>query len=222
MFEDEKKDLRTLMKQKLKAMSPETRRDLSAQIVARFLKLKSYKKAKTVLGYSSFGTEVETRELLKTVLKDRKRLALPRLNPFNKTLVLHAVVDLDDDLEINALGFDEPRASLPILTLKDIDLIVVPGLAFDIYGERLGRGMGCYDRLMANSGRKNKFIGLAFDCQIMEDDDLPADEHDSPVDLILTELRKINPDDALREIYEDNKEDFDQLFEELGIADEKW
>lgn len=215
MFEDEKKELRVVMKKKLAALSDEERREKSAALLARVLKSKAYKKAKCVLGYASFGTEVSTDALLDQILKDGKRLALPRLSPFDNTLVIHEVTDLATQLDVNKFNIREPRANLPIVKLKQIQLILVPGLAFDEYGNRLGRGLGCYDKLMIDAEPKTKLIGLAFDIQILGEFEIPSDSHDFPVDLILTESRRINPDTLLNEFYEENKDMIDSIVDQM-------
>ncbi len=215
MFEEQKKELRVIMKKKLAGMGDDERREKSAAILARVLKSKAYKKSETVLAYASFGAEVATDGLLERVLKDGKRLALPRLNPFDNTLVIHDVTDLATQLNVNKFNIREPRANLPVLDLKQIQLILVPGLAFDEYGNRLGRGLGCYDKLLVDAESKTKIIALAFDLQILDEFEIPADFNDLPVDLILTESRRINPDTLLDAFYEENKEMIDSIVNQM-------
>ncbi|HLX62536.1 MAG TPA: 5-formyltetrahydrofolate cyclo-ligase [Planctomycetota bacterium] len=216
-YVEEKKQLRAEMKRILSKLTPDEIREKSAVILARLFKLKGYRRAKTVLAYASFREEVQTDALIAKVLQDGKRLVLPRLNPFDNSLVPHEVSDPQTELLENKFGIREPRPDLPVVPMKEIEIIAVPGLAFNEFGDRLGRGMGCYDRLIFNGVRKNKFIALAFDCQITGDWDIPHGFEDYPVDLILTESRKIDPADAADEFYDANKEFMDKFAEELGV-----
>ncbi|MEI6231916.1 MAG: 5-formyltetrahydrofolate cyclo-ligase [Planctomycetota bacterium] len=211
LFQRLKSELRVGMKQQLASLSSETRRTKSAEILARLVNMKEYKKSKTVLAYASFGTEVETDGLLQRILDDKKRLVLPRLNPFDKTLVLHHVTDLANDLIPNNYGIREPHPTLPVVNQKDIQLVAVPGLAFDDLGNRLGRGLGCYDRLIANAAKKNRFVGLAFDIQIVGELEIASEPNDMPVDYIVTESMIIDSGEELDHFYAENKDVVDEV-----------
>jgi len=201
------------MRQILSALSPEERAKKSAQIVARYTARDAFKSASTIMAYSSFGAEVDTRALLEACLKSNKRLILPRLNMKSRLLEPVEIFDLDRDLTCNKLGFCEPRAELKEFSpLIDIDEIIVPGMAFDLKLNRLGRGLGCYDRFLdqrmvdveavheidaatievecgPKDGHTGFTCGLAFDCQIV--DEIPVDEHDQAVLSLVTESRSL-------------------------------
>ena len=180
-----KNELRARMKGVLAAMSAEERAEKSAAILQRLMVRPEFQTARTIMAYSSFGTEVETGELLRRCIENKQRLVLPRIQAADNSMHAHIVADLGRDLACHALGFCEPLPDAPQAALEAIDLVLVPGLAFSPDGIRLGRGQGYYDRFLA---RMPAFrIGLAFDAQIIPI--LPADAHDQRVHAVLTELQ---------------------------------
>jgi 5-formyltetrahydrofolate cyclo-ligase len=196
MIDREKKALRRTMKTTLAAMGEDDRRARSAAIHSGLTGLDVYAEAQTILAYASFGSEVQTEKLLERILKDKKTLVLPRLKPAGHSLALHEVRNLDTDLVRSTFGILEPRATLAGVHLQDIPLILVPGLAFDHYGNRLGRGLGCYDRLLANATPDNTTVALAFEAQLVGGMDIPEGEYDVPMDMIVTESRIIDRRDV--------------------------
>jgi 5-formyltetrahydrofolate cyclo-ligase len=185
-----KREIRAAMKRKLAAMSAEERLIKSALIEAGVLALPEFIAAKCVLAYASFGTEVQTDGILRASLAAGKRLALPRAEGRTHLMSVHEVKDLDRDLETSPLGFRQPRASCPAVALSEVDFVMAPGIAFTTGCERLGRGAGHYDRLLANSEVQNFFrTGLAFELQIIAE--LSVDLHDVNMDCVVTETRVI-------------------------------
>ena len=148
-----------------------------------------YAKVRTVLGYVSMAHEISTDAILADVLRSGRRLVLPRTVSKAAPLTLHLVSDLAADLEVSKLGFRQPKAALPEAQAAEIDLVIVPGVAFDAKGHRLGRGAGHYDRLLASEGMRATVVALAAEAQIV--DDLPNEPHDRPVHVIFTPARTI-------------------------------
>lgn len=187
----EKNALRAHMKRALAAMTPEERALKSAAIVTRLLKRLALSPIKSILAYSSFGNEVDTRGIMTACVERGIQLLLPRLLPGSKTMQPILITDPARDLVPHPLGFLEPRADAPPLDPNfSIDLIIVPGLAFDDSGRRLGRGMGFYDRFLEAQKKSGAAkYALAFEAQII--DDVPVDAHDQSVDCIVTEGRII-------------------------------
>lgn len=196
MFTNEKKKLRAAMKLKLAALNADERSVRSDAILTRLLATDLYQNSNTILAYASFGSEVQTDALLERVLKDKKTLVLPRLKPAGHSLALHVVKDLSSDLLVSKFHIREPRPDLPRFRLEQIPLLLVPGLAFDEYGSRLGRGLGCYDRLLANSTEDNTVVALAFETQIVGGVEIPEEDNDMPMDMIITESRIIDRRDV--------------------------
>lgn len=158
--------------------------------------------ARTVLAYFAMPDEVATLGLLSAALADGKRLALPRCLPREKRFEAVEVTDLARDLEMSRFrGLHEPARHLPAWDRArdgELDLAIVPGVAFDRKGHRLGFGAGMYDRFFAEwdgpaPESRPWRLALAYSIQVAES--LPADAHDQPVDEILTEQgwMKVNP-----------------------------
>ena len=187
---DSKSVQRRDVSRKLKALSAADREAFSRRALARLLAEPMYANAKAVAAYFSFGIEFPTPELLAVILKDGKQLGLPRIDPRDLSMTLHAVTELQHDLESNPLGFREPRTGLPVISVEHIDLLIVPGLGFDLQGNRLGRGAGYYDRFLARPEIHAPVCALAFECQIV--DAILFDAHDIAVNCILTEDRTIH------------------------------
>jgi 5-formyltetrahydrofolate cyclo-ligase len=145
--------------------------------------------AKKILLYASFRSEVETHSIIKQSLKSGKNLILPKVYKEGHRLLLYELKDLR---ELNAGFMGIPEPFVPderIAAIDDVDLIIVPGAAFDYSGNRLGYGAGYYDFLLAEKKRKMPVIALAYEEQIV--DSIPPEEHDVKVDMIVTDKRVI-------------------------------
>ena len=146
--------------------------------------------------YVSFRSEVDTRNYLDNILGMGKRLILPVVDAQHKLLKLYEVKDVSE-LAPGYMGIPEPdiRENRRV-TIKDIDLVVIPGTGFDIKGNRLGYGGGYYDRLLSYESKQFALIehiptiALAFEEQIGEE--IPAEPHDIKVDMIITDTRVID------------------------------
>ena len=155
----------------------------SKRIREKLFSLPEFKTAKFVMLYASRDEEVSTDAMIDGALKMGKRMALPRCTSLG-TLVPKEITDRKSDLEKGTYQIYEPRKHLRDTQLEDIDLVIVPGVAFDKENRRLGRGKGYYDRFLKKLPRSKISIGLAFDFQIVED--LPEDSHDIPVSKVIT------------------------------------
>ncbi|MDE2733781.1 MAG: 5-formyltetrahydrofolate cyclo-ligase [Gemmatimonadota bacterium] len=154
-------------------------------ILEKVLGLEAYRRAKLVHTYvSSKENEVDTRALICTCLKHGKRVAVPVVMPGTKTLA-HALIDGLDQLVVGPWGLaqPDPAAATWLPAEARIDLVVVPGLAFDRCGQRIGWGGGYYDRFLAQVQAVK--IGLCYDALVL--DCIPGEPHDVPVDLVVAE-----------------------------------
>ena len=152
-------------------------------ILERVLSLEAYRRAKLVHTYvSSKENEVDTRALICTCLNQGKRVAVPVVMPGTKTLA-HALIDGLDQLVVGPWGLaqPDPAAATWLPAAARIDLVVVPGLAFDRRGHRIGWGGGYYDRFLAQIQAVK--IGLCYDALVL--DCIPGEPHDVPVDLVV-------------------------------------
>ncbi|MCC7326407.1 MAG: 5-formyltetrahydrofolate cyclo-ligase [Burkholderiales bacterium] len=185
--------LRARVLAKRDKLSQAARSAASRRIAARIAALPAFEAARVVMAYASFGNEVDTWTLIAETLARGKRLVLPLIDRHRDALALHFVCDPDRELMANAWGIREPRPDIcPPAMLAELDFIVVPGLAFDQRGGRLGYGKAYYDRLfhsLAGDGAMPFRIAGAFDLQIV--DRVPMDAHDVAVPHIVTEARVI-------------------------------
>lgn len=166
-------------------LAPEQRRAKSAEIEAKLFVLPEFRAASIVLFYASFQSEVETHHMIRRALAEGKRVALPRVK--GKELELLEIANFEADTAPGAWGIPEPERGKPA-KLADIGLIAVPGAAFDVRGNRIGYGAGFYDKLLPLY--RGKTVALAFELQIVPE--APADSHDIPMQMIVTEKRVIN------------------------------
>jgi 5-formyltetrahydrofolate cyclo-ligase len=153
----------------------------SAAIQDRLLGLDEFRRARVVHAYVGVkAQEVRTHAILAETLRDGRRLVLPRVDGDR---LVHHEIRSTDDLVLSRFGLYEPPPTAPRIEPADIDLVVVPGLAFDRAGNRLGFGRGYYDRFLAEVlGVK---AALLYSLQLL--DEVPSDEHDVSVDFLVTE-----------------------------------
>jgi len=144
-----KQDLRRLVAGRVQALDPAERSAQQRVLDSRFVELPGLDRAATVLLYvTAFPEELDTRPWLAWTLEHGRRLVCPRVDRQARMLRLHEVNNLDADLVPAAMGIPEPRPDAPEVEPAEVDWVLVPGLAFDRRGYRLGRGGGYYDRLL--------------------------------------------------------------------------
>lgn len=162
----------------------------SRAVAEEFSRLGLLRPGATVGFYLATWDEVETRPLVKQAIASDCTVVLPRV-AVDGELELYQVRDLSSQVEVGSFGIEEPirgtKASLPV---ELVDCFVVPGVAFDPSGHRLGFGLGYFDRLLARRTEESLVVALAFECQIMPA--VPALEHDILMDIICTEERVID------------------------------
>jgi 5-formyltetrahydrofolate cyclo-ligase len=167
--------------------------EVSRQICAAFMTRPEYQSARTVMWYVDAGSEVRTRHTLPEALTHGKRVVVPYCIVETNELELFPLEDMSELVE-GAYKILEPKAELRALAAKrvtpeELDLVMVPGTAFDPRGGRMGQGKGYYDRLLARARADAPLVALAFDCQIF--DEIPVAPHDVFMDTVLTETRAI-------------------------------
>ena len=156
----------------------------------RVARLACYQRADWVLGYMAFDHEVLTDGLIRQAMASGKHIVLPLVRADRPQLALYAVEDLDRDLTPGYRGILEPRPRRAREVAPGaLDLALVPGVAFDMWGGRLGFGVGFYDRLLGRLPREVPKLGMAFDFQVIPR--LPLQPHDVMLDAIVTESRVI-------------------------------
>jgi 5-formyltetrahydrofolate cyclo-ligase len=174
-------------------IAQKNKEEVSRAICAKFVALPAYSAAKTVMWYVDAGSEVRTRHTLPEALTHDKRVVVPWCVVETNQLELFLLEDMSELVE-GAYKILEPKTELRELPAKkirpeELDLVMVPGTAFDPRGGRMGQGKGYYDRLLANARPDAPLVGLAFDCQVF--DEIPVSAHDVFMDLVLTETREL-------------------------------
>jgi 5-formyltetrahydrofolate cyclo-ligase len=181
-----KPELRREMIARRDAMPEGERSRITAALTAALTALPQYAAARSVLATMSIGSEWSTRAFLDRARADGKIVVLPRLTPPPRRLALHAVEDLDRHLVPGVWSIPEPDPGrCPAFELGDVDFALVPALAVDRAGYRLGYGAGYFDKLLAGRGAA-PFCVTALPAAFMVES-LPHEQHDIPVDLALDE-----------------------------------
>lgn len=184
-----KKNLRAQFRQYRERMSPEKKQRYDAAILQRFLSLREYETTQTIFSYVSKSIEVDTTELIRTILASGKKTAVPLCFPKTLGMKFYEIGSLDE-LVSGTYGVLEPVPSDGKLIKNSKNSIcIVPGLSFDSQGYRLGYGKGYYDRFL--SGFQGITVGLCYTgCMKW---DLPHGYYDKPVDILITEkyIRRI-------------------------------
>ena len=174
----DKKQLRKTIREQKRAMTEEQIAAKSAELGRLFRQSDAYRSAKTIYGYLPYNQEVRTTPMLEQALLDGKRVAVPKCYGDEMRFIFM------DDLSRVEKGYaniPEPIADGPIAD-DETALVLMPGLAFDPSGRRMGYGGGFYDRFLA--AESHPTIALCYDFQLL--DALSTEEHDIPVDAVLT------------------------------------
>lgn len=143
--------------------------------------------AHTILFYAPLADELDVWPLLEKLLKTPTVCALPAFDDATQFYSARRVKNLEEDIFTGKFGVSEPLLECEEIPLNKFDLVLVPGVAFDMQGNRLGRGKGFYDRILAQaSGIK---CGISYDFQLLEA--IPTEAHDAKVDFIFTPSRGV-------------------------------
>lgn len=184
--ENAKASLRQQIRARLRDLSPRQQRDRSLRLCRRLLAQPEWQRARVVLLFAPLRDEPDIWRVIASALIEGKEVSVPKFDPAGSVYQASPVRDLED-LMPGKFGVLEPRANSEMVPLNRLDLVLVPGIAFDIRGGRLGRGQGYYDRLLATvNGLK---CGVAFDEQLV--DAVPVEPHDVCLNRILTPTRWI-------------------------------
>jgi 5-formyltetrahydrofolate cyclo-ligase len=157
---------------------------VAARVREHLLAERAIRDARRVAMYAALPDELPTRPLFDALVSAGKPCLLPRIAPGRR--LVFAPVERWEGLHRAGYGVLEPPEAEPPCELSDGDVVIVPGLAFDRAGRRLGRGAGYYDRTFPpGGGRQPLLVGVACEAQIVES--VPADSHDRAMDAIVTE-----------------------------------
>jgi len=179
---DQKNALRKKIRAAVKKLSGEEISQKSALAAARLKGIVLWQHARTILFYAPLPDELDVWPLLLEALAGGKRVFLPRFDAARNAYAACEIRDLKADLQTGHYGIREPAANCPELPLKHLDLMLVPGVAFDPDGWRLGRGRGYYDQILG--APRGPACGIAFDEQIVEK--IPVEAHDVRLEYVVT------------------------------------
>lgn len=179
----EKKELRKRMLKLRDEQRPADRALWDDIIFSKLTGSSDYREAKVVFIFVSFRSEVDTHRIIRKALEDGKVVGVPKV--LSKAEGMKAFrIESMEDLAEGYFGVLEPKEGCPEIPAADIDLIVMPGAAFDREGGRIGYGGGFYDKYISEAGRGIRKVALAYRMQIL--DKVPMEENDMRVDAIIT------------------------------------
>jgi 5-formyltetrahydrofolate cyclo-ligase len=181
-----KKELRQKLRRMLAAIPPEAVAQRSRRACSQLFEQPEYRRAEVVMVFLSLPTEIDTTPLVLRAWQDRKRVLAPKVSWEQRRMLPIEIYSLQQDLTPGQLGIREPVDGQPFL-VPLIDLVIVPGLGFDPFGHRLGRGRGFYDRFLSQPDFQGIACALAFEEQFV--DIIPAGPHDAPIHMLVTDQR---------------------------------
>lgn len=184
------------LRKKLKSLRDKLSKDeiikKSMMVKNNLFRINRFINSNLIMFYVTFRSEVDTLPMIEKSLSEGKRIALPIVKKNPKTMVAVEIKDINKDLCPGTFGILEPRDTSKKINPEKIDLVIVPGVGFDIKGRRIGYGGGYYDQWLCNF-ELQKRIGICFELQLLEK--LPSKataENDLPVGTIVTEKRIIS------------------------------
>ena len=180
-----KKETRKNIIKKRDELDKEAKKFMDDKIIEKLI-TSEYKKARGIFTYIGFGSEIDTKIIIEDALKLGKQVYVPKI--FNKEMLLIRIDSLEN-LVKSSYGILEPIGEENDFDIDKLDLIVMPGVAFDEEFNRLGYGAGYYDKFLDKNNLKCSKIALAYELQVL--DKLEVEEHDKKVDQIITEKRKM-------------------------------
>lgn len=183
----DKRTARDLIRERIEALAVAERVERSARILERVRGLPEFRASRAPLLFVSMGDEFDTKPIIKAALQDGKRVFLPRVYLREKTMRHFRLVSMEA-LRVGSYGIEEPPDDEEAEP-EALDFILVPARAFDVRGNRLGRGGGYYDRFLSDPRVRATRCGAAYDCQVL--DEVPVSATDVPVDLLVTESRTL-------------------------------
>lgn len=179
MIDSEKNTIRKFIRSEKRKYSIDQKKDRSLNIFRQVEGMPLFQSSETIMAYWSMDDEVFTHDFILKYYK-QKQIILPVVK--GDTLVLKKFTGLSDLEKGEAYGINEPKGDV-YEAIENIDMIIVPGVAFDNNNNRLGRGKAYYDKLLKES--KSYKVGVCFDFQLIEE--VPVDEYDIKMDLIISE-----------------------------------
>ena len=189
-IKEKKREIREDMAKKLETFSAGELTKKTRGIEERLFEFANFLESKVVLLYMHSDGEVVTNDIIKRCFESNRIVALPAFDTAKHTMQLMRVDNLDSDLKPGPRGVPEPDPDCcRIVPIDCIDIAIIPGVAFDEKGARIGSGKGYYDRLIPKLSITTRKVALALESQIIQQ--APVESHDKHVDIVITEKRII-------------------------------
>lgn len=181
---EDKKELRKIMLDKRNMLNFEDKIKYDKVIYDSIIERDLFINSKNIFIFVSYQNEVDTRKIIQYGLEHNKNICVPKIISKSEGMISIKIKSFDE-LEKSKYGILEPKSNDNIVKPEDIDLILLPGLAFDFYGGRLGYGGGFYDRYLKAVSKESIKLGITYNFQIIPK--VPVDEHDYLVDGVITD-----------------------------------
>jgi len=182
----DKKEVRNIMSKRRKSMSEQEVNRKSKTIIEKVMNTEEFKKSKNLMVFLSFDNEVYTFDLIDKAMDMGKKVVVPYTVKDTYEIIPTLLKNIEEDLEVSSYGYLKPKKDkITAVQEEDIDLTIVPGLAFDKNMNRIGFGKGYYDRYLAKTRKDSKNMAIAYEYQVLEE--IPYDDYDVKMDYIITE-----------------------------------
>ena len=180
-----KRNLRKNLLSRRIALQKEVVKFCSVSVFNVLVQSSYFKEAESILFYYPHKNEIDLIDVIKYALLQNKKVLLPQVGQVDNVLNLHEIKNMDEDVEEGPYGIVQPKEKGLVFSPQDVDVFLIPGIAFDVFGVRLGYGYGYYDRLLQKVTKKICKIGVAYQWQIIGG--VPREKYDVVMDFILTE-----------------------------------
>ena len=188
MNKEDKKILRNKVLSIRNSLDKIVKESMDQEIYNKLITSDLYKKSNNIFVYLSFGSEIETKNIINKAIEDKKKVYIPKIYKEDKSMKAIRLKSFND-LKENSMGILEPIDDSNYINKKDIDLILVPGVVFDFNGNRIGYGGGYYDRYLKDIKEIRNKLVLAYEFQIL--DSINPESHDVVFDYIITNTQFI-------------------------------
>lgn len=178
-----KKNIREEIIDKRNNLILDIKQNYDSLIFEEIINSEIYKKSKKIFTYISFGSEVDTIKLINYSFSNNKEVYVPKINKQTKDMIALKIHNFNN-MSVDKWGIIEPKSVDKANIGTDFDLIIMPGIAFDKQGNRIGYGGGYYDKYISKLNNASNLLALAYDFQIIQD--IESESHDIKVDFILT------------------------------------
>lgn len=177
MIWSNKRDARGAVRAEIAKLTTDEKSSLSSLIFSRIAEMKEVKKASVIAVFISLSDEPQTATFIEQI-SPHKRVVVPRIEGEEMEFY-----DISEGVAVGSFGIMEPLSATPVEP-SEIDVMIVPGVAFTRNGSRCGRGKGFYDKYLSRRGFRAYTIGVCYPCQLA--DTLPVEEHDKILDCVVS------------------------------------